>query len=123
MSGVELNNNLVSDVYVGDDGKLHKVIGGADTVLPFSGVASNLYAHKESNSAGAKYNIVNNSKYVVVSAFSSTEDKFTISDGILVGTSTAPAGFVTACYRDVPAGATITNKSTGGNWAVVLEIY
>lgn len=32
-----LNSNLVSDIYVGDDGKLHKVQGGADTVLPFSG--------------------------------------------------------------------------------------
>lgn len=27
---------MVSDIYVGDDNKLHKVIGGADTVLPFS---------------------------------------------------------------------------------------
>lgn len=32
----ELSNDLVSDIYVGDDGKLHKVQGGADTVLPFS---------------------------------------------------------------------------------------
>ena len=31
-----LSNNLVSDVYVGTDGKLHKVVGGADSVLPFS---------------------------------------------------------------------------------------
>lgn len=27
---------MVSDIYVGDDGNLHKVIGGADTVLNFS---------------------------------------------------------------------------------------
>nr|DAU92210.1 MAG TPA: hypothetical protein [Bacteriophage sp.] len=26
----------VADIYVGEDGKLHKVQGGADTVLPFS---------------------------------------------------------------------------------------
>ena len=26
---------MVSDIYVGSDGNLHKVIGGADTVLPF----------------------------------------------------------------------------------------
>ena len=32
----ELNASLVSDIYVGDDDKLHKVIGGADTVLNFS---------------------------------------------------------------------------------------
>lgn len=31
-----LNSNLISDIYVGDDGKLHKVQGGADTVLNFS---------------------------------------------------------------------------------------
>lgn len=32
----ELNSSLVSNIYVGSDGKLHKVQGGADTVLPFS---------------------------------------------------------------------------------------
>ncbi len=31
-----LNDNLVSNIYVGDDGKLHKVQGGADTALNFS---------------------------------------------------------------------------------------
>ncbi len=34
----ELNDNLVSNIYVGTDGKLHKVQGGADTVLPFSNI-------------------------------------------------------------------------------------
>ena len=29
-------SNFVGDIYVGDDGKLHKVQGGADSVLPFS---------------------------------------------------------------------------------------
>lgn len=36
----EVYSSLVSDIYVGDDGKLHKVVGGADTVLPFSSGAS-----------------------------------------------------------------------------------
>lgn len=31
----KLNSSLVSDIYVGDDGNLHKVVGGADTVIPF----------------------------------------------------------------------------------------
>lgn len=31
-----LNSSLVSDIYVGEDKKLHKIIGGADTVLNFS---------------------------------------------------------------------------------------
>ena len=29
-------SNFVGDIYVGDDGKLHKIQGGADSVLPFS---------------------------------------------------------------------------------------
>ena len=32
-----MNSKYVSNIYVGSDGKLHKVIGGADTVLPFKG--------------------------------------------------------------------------------------
>lgn len=32
----EINDSLVADIYVGEDGKLHKVQGGADSVLPFS---------------------------------------------------------------------------------------
>lgn len=32
----ELNNSFISNIYVGNDGKLHKVQGGADSVLPFS---------------------------------------------------------------------------------------
>lgn len=31
-----VNSSLVSNIYVGSDGKLHKVQGGADTVLPFN---------------------------------------------------------------------------------------
>lgn len=33
---VFINSSLVSDIYVGSDGNLHKVQGGADTVLPFN---------------------------------------------------------------------------------------
>ena len=32
-----VNNSLIADIYVGEDGKLHKVQGGADSVLPFNG--------------------------------------------------------------------------------------
>ena len=32
------NNDFVSSIYVGSDGKLHKVVGGADTALNFSSV-------------------------------------------------------------------------------------
>lgn len=34
----EVNNSLVADLYVDDNGELHKVQGGGDTVLLFSGV-------------------------------------------------------------------------------------
>lgn len=34
----KLNNDLVSNIYVNDDGKLTVTKGGADTVLPFKGV-------------------------------------------------------------------------------------
>lgn len=32
----DIDSSLVSNIYVGDDGKLHKVQGGADSVLPFN---------------------------------------------------------------------------------------
>lgn len=56
-----LNSSLVSDIYVGDDGNLHKVIGGADTVLPFKGkmerlpnsvIVSNVYKQLIINTSG-----------------------------------------------------------------------
>ena len=37
-----MNSKYVSNIYVGTDGKLHKVIGGADTVLPFSSGVDNV---------------------------------------------------------------------------------
>lgn len=32
----KVDTNFIANIYVGDDGKLHKVQGGADSVLPFS---------------------------------------------------------------------------------------
>lgn len=37
-----LNNSFVSNIYVGKDGKLHKVQGGADSVLPFKSGFNNI---------------------------------------------------------------------------------
>lgn len=42
-SVTEINSNMVENIYVGTDGKLHKVQGGADTVLPFSSKPKILY--------------------------------------------------------------------------------
>lgn len=38
----KLNSSLVSDIYVGNDGNLHKVVGGADTVLPFNNLINGI---------------------------------------------------------------------------------
>lgn len=42
LSITALNNDLVSDVYIGEDKKVHVVKGGADTGLNFSGFPENL---------------------------------------------------------------------------------
>ena len=47
-----LNNRFVSNIYVGDDGKLHKVQGGADSVLPFSSKPLALYYLTTFNQSG-----------------------------------------------------------------------
>lgn len=59
-----LNNDLVSDIYVGDDGKLHKVQGGADTVLPFS--KCNLIPETDANESTIRIYGSNNGGGVVV---------------------------------------------------------
>lgn len=50
-----LNNSLVSNIYVGSDGKLHKVIGGADTVLPFSSTVRCYTVLENANIYGDKF--------------------------------------------------------------------
>lgn len=50
------NSSLVSDIYIGDDGNLHKVIGGADTVLPFKKSADSvklIFNAKRHSSSGS----------------------------------------------------------------------
>ena len=54
-------NGVVSNVYVGTDGKLHKVQGGADSVLPFSGKS---YPYGSIGGVGGSTNYVGNSGYV-----------------------------------------------------------
>lgn len=39
-----INNSFISNIYVGNDGKLHKVQGGADSVLPFKSGAEIHYS-------------------------------------------------------------------------------
>lgn len=44
-----VNNSFISNIYVGSDGKLHKVQGGADSVLPFSNSFKNIKLVENSN--------------------------------------------------------------------------
>lgn len=116
-------------VYVGNDGKLHFVNkAGADSALPFS-LVKNLYIQNVPNTAGSKYTIKNASKYVLVASFSGnysgdgtdSPDKYSISDGEVIATG---VGYlVCALYKDVPAGAVITNSKGGRNWGMVFEMY
>ena len=61
----EINSNLnksLIDIYVGDDGKLHKVQGGADSVLPFNktpsfGEETKHITYARLNSGGDFFNI------------------------------------------------------------------
>ena len=102
---------------------------GADAVVPFSLPVKNLYIQNVGNTAGSKYTIINTSKYVLVASFSGNSsgdgtgspDKYSISDGELIGTGTG--NLICALYKDVPAGAVITNSKGGRNWAMVFEMY
>lgn len=68
---------------------------------------------------------------MLVASFSSTggypgdgtdsPDKYSISAGELVATG---SGYLfCALYKDVPAGAVITNSKGGNNWGMVFEMY
>ena len=102
---------------------------GADSVIPFSLPVKNLYIQNVGNTAGSKYTIKNASKYVLVASFSGnypgdgtdSPDKYSISDGEPVGAGTG--NLICALYKDVPAGAVITNSKGGRNWAMVFEMY
>lgn len=86
----QLNSSLVSNIYVGSDGKLHKVQGGADSVLPFnSGVdfskekATLVLAMSQNNFGGGSYTC-DEDCYIILSKASCT---YTGLGGSLVVTS------------------------------------
>ena len=66
----ELNNSFVSNIYVGDDGKLHKVQGGADSVLPFS----SLYTPQSATATAPSLTLNHNANFFVL--VSSTRHSF-----------------------------------------------
>ena len=60
-----MNSKYVSNIYVGTDGKLHKVIGGADTVLPFSsGLTYGTFT--SSYSSTLEFNLGYKPKYLII---------------------------------------------------------
>ena len=67
----ELNSSLVSDIYVGDDGNLHKVVDGADTVIPFNNGSSiylitQITVTKFSTDMTSKENLYINDDYIKI---------------------------------------------------------
>ena len=61
---VLLNNSFVSNIYVGSDGKLHKVQGGADSVLPFSSIKRYSYNWTSSNNEQKTLTLEIEPKYI-----------------------------------------------------------
>ena len=59
-----LNNSFVSNIYVGNDGKLHKVQGGADSVLPFSSNKRYSYSWTSSNNEQKTLTLEIEPKYI-----------------------------------------------------------
>ena len=60
----EVNNSFVSNIYVGSDGKLHKVQGGADSVLPFSSNKRYSYSWTSSNNEQKTLTLEIEPKYI-----------------------------------------------------------
>lgn len=59
-----VNNSFVSNIYVGSDGKLHKVQGGADSVLPFSSNKRYSYSWTSSNNEQKTLTLEIEPKYI-----------------------------------------------------------
>ena len=60
----EVNDSFVSNIYVGNDGKLHKVQGGADSVLPFSSIKRYSYSWTSSNNEQKTLTLEIEPKYI-----------------------------------------------------------
>ena len=59
-----VNNSFVSNIYVGNDGKLHKVQGDADSVLPFSSNKRYSYSWTSSNNEQKTLTLEIEPKYI-----------------------------------------------------------
>ena len=100
----ELNSSLVADIYVGDDGNLHKVQGGADTVLPFS-TTSKYGTFTFDSSGNVTVNLGENPKEIVV----------------LYGTKTSSYNLFSCYNEDYPSINKSNNNFTKTNTGFTLN--
>ena len=108
------NSSLVSDIYVGEDKKLHKVIGGADTVLPFSSDASGTltigfnFEVRMNTQDGTYGNRANNNGTAIIK----------LKDGVVTSQSITGSGWgATASSAGVAYRANVSSFSiTSVNW-------
>ena len=98
-----LNSSLgavVSNIYVGSDGKLHKVVGGADTALNFnSNVTIKLTVYtKIENGLGSKIAEDNRTIYLYVKDGTITYDKNTTTSSYMGGSG---VGWINASIKSI----------------------
>ena len=76
-----LNNSFVSNIYVGNDGKLHKVQGGAHSVLPFKSGYDSLETPITNGGKSGTYTATKKYNAVLLSMthYSTNTNQFTIS--------------------------------------------
>lgn len=135
----ELINNLVSDVYVGDDGKLHKIKGGADTVLNFSQLSEESLVFispqlqcsaNQGQTLKQEYNIhvEKNRKYLFVYYQSSAQKNITItvskdaiSETLPMNKNTNVSNISTALYEATETGQFTVTVNT--KFSSNLSVY
>lgn len=83
---LKLNNDLVSNVYIGDEGKIHVVKGGADTGLNFSSI-SNLSFEKTTIINGIVNGFIPGKKYIIA-----TSDKSSLNGQFMIEKSVVTFG-------------------------------
>ena len=103
----ELNDNLQFDIYVGDDGKLHKIKGGADTALNFSRSAdfkSVYYQQCNGNSDSFSYTVPDQVSNIVAIAMET--GSVSVPSGYYLKANVCPGYRIYAYFYKVKKGET-----------------
>mgnify|MGYP007026898854 CR=1 FL=1 len=129
------NSSLISDIYVGTDGKLHKTKGGADTVLNFSSGKMSFVTSIQS-SASSGYTFTDSYKHIfIVLTGGRTQDvtsqviAISLSNGSNItvdhykygvqnrmGTTVFDTTTYVAHAYDIAAGTTLSISFNGNAW-------